>query len=132
MLKLFVIFSIFIAFSSSRPTIDGGFVFQEDDESLANVDVLPPANASQAFMFHRDASRKLENGEHFQGDMILTEAQQRFYDGIDEEEEENAEGDADGLFTRTGVLNTKYRWPKRDGKVLVPYKINSDAKFCEF
>lgn len=136
MLIFFIILTIFITFSSCRPAIDGGFVFREDDDSPSTpsrqIDVLPPKNGSQIFMFHPNATRKLENGEFFQGDMVLTEAQQRFYDGDDENEEENDENEAEGLFTRTGVLNTKYRWPKKEGKVIVPFKISNEAKFCEF
>lgn len=135
MLKSCLLFSILIAVSSARPANDGGLIFREDDDNTLTpmqVDVLPPVNATQAFMFHPNATRKLENGEFFQGDMVLTPEQQRFYDGIDDGEEESETDDADGLFTRTGVLNTKYRWPKKEGKVVVPYKLNNDAKFCEF
>lgn len=126
MFKFLIIFLIFFSFSLASPT---NFIFRDDEESsLHQFDVLPSKNATQIFMFHPNATRKAENGEFFQGDMVLTEAQQRFYEGDDVEDE----NEVDGIFTRTGVLNTRYRWPKESGKVIVPFKINNDAKFCEF
>lgn len=136
----FSLFLFFIASTSSHPTPDGGLVFLDDDgdnslTSLRHVDVLPSSNASRAFMFHPNATRKLENGEFFQGDMNLTPQQRKFYEGdddVDEEEVEEGDGGEEGIYTRTGILNTKYRWPKnKEGKVTVPYKINNDAKYCE-
>lgn len=132
--------SIFIASTFSLPTPNGGLVFLDDDSdnsltSLRTVDVLPSSNASRAFMFHPNATRKLENGEFFQGDMNLTPKQRKFYEGSDDDEEEvedQGDGGEEGILTRTGILNTRYRWPKnKEGKVLVPYKISNDAKYCE-
>lgn len=53
----------------------------------------------------------LEYGEHFQGDIKLTE-----------EQEESLK--TDGRNARTGILNGARRWPKINGRVTVPYTID--------
>lgn len=131
------LFLIFLTSIFAFPTPNSNnLIFLDDDNSLTSLDILPSPNATQTFMFHPNATRKLENGQFFQGDMNLTPKQRKFYEGGEEEEEgeegEGEGGEEEGLFTRTGILNTKYRWPKnKAGKVVVPYKISSDAKYCK-
>lgn len=60
-----------------------------------------------------------EIGGNFEGDMILNDDQMNrlFYGGVT---------------TRNGRIDTKYRWPKRDGIVTLLYKFNSDREYSKF
>lgn len=53
-----------------------------------------------------------EYGNKFQGDIVLTP-------------EQESEGTLEGRNGRTGTTNTNVRWPKVNGRVIVPYVIDS-------
>lgn len=57
-----------------------------------------------------------EMGGKFQGDMMLTK-----------EQFVNLE-----YGPRNGLIAKQYRWPKKNGKVIVHYLLRSDKEFCEF
>lgn len=66
---------------------------------------------------------ELENGKHFQGDMILQPDQEEFFKA-------NV-SDKDILASRTGILHESYRWPKdRQGHVNVAFKV-ADLQYSE-
>lgn len=52
-----------------------------------------------------------EYGDKFQGDIVLTP-------------EQESEGTLVGRNGRTGTVNTRVRWPKVNGRVIVPYVID--------
>ncbi|CAG9811868.1 unnamed protein product [Chironomus riparius] len=109
-----------------------------DDDSndvlsrFRQFEILPSRNSSQKFLRHPEASTALENGEYFQGDMKLSPEQEKYY--LTDEDLDIGEGeDAEGVGSRTGIRNLKYRWPKdKNGKVNVPYKIDDAAKFSSY
>lgn len=62
----------------------------------------------------------LEYGDKFQGDIVLTPSQEEMFNGT-------------GKGSRTGLLDTRYRWPKNTaGQVIVPYTFLSSAGFSKF
>lgn len=130
--KLTVCLGVVVAFALARPSNDQ-IVFRddEDDGNQLTSQILPSVNSSQRFIVHPKASLKLENGEYFQGDMALTPEQQKLYLTEDNGEDEDG-SEPEGLISRTGIINTKFRWPKNaNGNVIVPYKINDLSNFCE-
>jgi hypothetical protein len=129
-LLIFCLASIVPAFS--RPQTDRVIFRENDDSAFENRDILLPApNNSVEFIVHPKAARSLENGNFFQGDMKLLPEQEKFFTSSDNDEEDNDDEEY-GLFTRTGIINTKYRWPKNsEGHVVIPYKIDEAAKYCE-
>lgn len=58
-----------------------------------------------------------EYGDKFQGDIVLTP-------------EQESETTHVGRIGRTGTINTNVRWPKINGRVTVPYVI--DSVYCEY
>ena len=109
---------------------------QDDDNDdvlsrFRQFEILPSRNSSQKFLRHPEASTALENGEYFQGDMRLSPEQEKYY--LTDEDSDLGDGDdEEGVGSRTGIRNIKYRWPKdKNGKVNVPYKIDDAAKFCK-
>lgn len=120
----------------ARPQGDIVFLPDDDSDSFASrfsaFEVLPSDNSSQKYLRHPEATLSLENGEYFQGDMNLLPEQEKYY-LTDEEVEEGDGEEGEGIITRTGILNTKYRWPKdRNGKVIVPYIIQDSANFSSY
>jgi hypothetical protein len=133
MIKFLLFIGIAVASTNGRPQNDRIVFREEDDHHLENrlETLLPGPNSSVAFIIHPQAQRSLENGQYFQGDMKLLPEQEKYLT-TNEEEAETDSGDESGLFTRTGLVNTKYRWPKnREGHVILPYKIDELAKYCE-
>lgn len=62
-------------------------------------------------------------GEKFQGDIKLTENQEKILQDVDQVEGHNP---------RTGTVHLFYRWPKNmQGFVVVPYRINLSDDFSE-
>lgn len=64
-----------------------------------------------------------EEGNFFQGDIDLEPDQSRILFSSDAEN--------DKILT-TGLLSEKYRWPKEKGKVIVPYTISTEPRYCKF
>jgi hypothetical protein len=62
---------------------------------------------------------ELEFGDKFQGDMVLDELQRELI-------AENSTKDS-----RTGLLNTWYRWPKSAGYAIVPCVFQASAGFSK-
>lgn len=61
-------------------------------------------------------------GKHFQGDIKLTKAQQKFLSDLNQ-----------GIAPSSGVLNLISRWPKNSqGHVVVPYRMQGSEGFCKF
>jgi hypothetical protein len=59
-----------------------------------------------------------EYGNHYEGDIILTP----------EQEEAIEKNGRDG---RTGIIDTRRRWPKVNGLVYMPYVIDSQSGYCK-
>jgi hypothetical protein len=79
---------------------------------------------------HESHGVDAEEGEYFQGDIILTEDQRKY---LFDEESEDDESDSALVSNRTGVKDLRFRWPKDSkGQVIVPYTFDPKAKFCEF
>jgi hypothetical protein len=125
----------------ARPADDGRITFREsENENFENrftkSTILKSDNMTAAFMSLPEASKDFENGEYFQGDIALTAAQERFFFSDDTDDYEDGDGGDNEdrrVFTRTGIIDTKYRWPKNStGFVNVPYVIDANAKYCEF
>lgn len=139
MTKIIKLVFLFASFVLILAYPQGDFIhFAADDDSndvlsrFRQFEILPSRNSSQKFLRHPEASTALENGEYFQGDISLSPEQEKYY--LTDEDLEGDEGEeAEGVGSRTGILNTKYRWPKdKNGKVNVPYRIEESANFCEY
>ena len=58
--------------------------------------------------------------------MIIAKNQENFFFG-------NAtEVDEQGLPSRTGIIDTNYRWRARNGVVTIPYKFWPSSRFSEY
>jgi hypothetical protein len=70
--------------------------------ALPSFDSLPIAEVDV------NGRSPLEYGDKFQGDIVLTPSQEEMINGT-------------GKGARTGLLSTRYRWPKNNaGQVVVP------------
>jgi hypothetical protein len=58
-------------------------------------------------------------GQHFQGDILLTKEQKRAFTRTDDHIE------------RTGVVSLRYRWPKVNGKVIIPYQFEDELEYSK-
>lgn len=83
---------------------------------VAVIALLPILNALPV---SDERGSPLEFGDNFQGDIILTPEQEDIING-------NTRG------ARTGLLNTRSRWPKNSsGYVIVPYTFQSASGFSK-
>ncbi|XP_070493994.1 hatching enzyme 1.2-like [Chironomus tepperi] len=128
-MKIFVII-LLISEISSVPIDDGRIIFRDDNNEDAEVvnsqqvnlqrllddeNLLKSDNLTTEFLIDEDAKDVLENGEFYQGDIVLMEDQLDMLKATDDE-----------FGTRTGILSQYYRWPKnRLGKVIVPYAFSN-------
>ncbi|XP_070493986.1 high choriolytic enzyme 1-like [Chironomus tepperi] len=132
LLLLFVIFAPLLAYPQGDKIT---YAADDDNDVLSRFrqfEILPSRNSSKNFLRHPEASTALENGEYFQGDMRLSPEQEQYYLTDADLDGEDGEG-AEGIWSRTGILNTKFRWPKdKEGKVNVPYKIEESANFSSY
>ncbi|KAG5668447.1 hypothetical protein PVAND_016387 [Polypedilum vanderplanki] len=120
---------IFFTSVFCRPQNDR-IVFRDENDGASTDSLLPGPNNTIAFIIHPQAQRSLENGNYFQGDMNLLPQQEKYFTTNDTDDDAENENEEDGLFTRTGIINTKYRWPKdKEGHVILPYVIDELAKF---
>ncbi|XP_070493995.1 hatching enzyme 1.2-like [Chironomus tepperi] len=85
--------------------------------------LVESANKTEEFLVDDFVKQGLENGEYFQGDMIIAKNQEKFFFGNETEVDEN------GLPSRTGIIDTNYRWRMRNGLVVIPYKFWSSSRF---
>ena len=109
---------------------DDRIYFQDDDDNdivESRFDVVELRfNDGSKLESDPDANLNAEfKAELFQGDIMLNEEQESFFNSPKDDEDE------DVLF-KTGLIDTKYRWKKNsDGKAVMPYVISSEAGFCE-
>lgn len=103
--------------NSTTSSNEANFVVLQNSEEASKVEPLEESIVSR---FDEGPAMSIpeEQGDAFQGDMILTEEQrQEMFDTSIVE-------------SRTGLLADKYRWPKNsNGKPIVPYVI--DNRFCK-
>ena len=133
-MKIFLIFW-FACKALTFPIIEDRIIFPDEYKKLSSdsVDefktnqlyllndsnILASDNMTLEFLFDEKGFKSLEDGEHFQGDMMLLE------------EQLNTLNDTSDMSGRTGIIGDKYRWPKNNGgKVIVPYEISD--QFGEF
>ena len=135
-MKLFLYFLLsFVTKIFSFPLPDDRIIFRDDDYDgrvddsvddirfdqtrlLSDSNLLKSDNLTREFLYDERAQQKFENGQFFQGDIILQQEQIDILKYPD---------DDDPFGTRTGVLSENYRWPKnKNGKVIVPYEFSSD------
>jgi hypothetical protein len=87
--------------------------FEVDSRSI-NEQIAETSNQKE-----ENASGDLLFGNHFQGDIVLTEDQEDFF-----------KGNSTSKGSRTGLIDTRYRWLKnRLGQVIVPYTL--DGSYSE-
>jgi hypothetical protein len=127
-LIFFIILPIICAFPDDR------IVFRDDDDEIDdsandlkydNARLLSDKNIlksdNNSFIADTQALRDLENGNFFQGDIVLQPDQQEILEMVLKDED---------FPTRTGIISEEYRWPKnRNGKVVIPFEISED--YCE-
>ncbi|KAG5668446.1 hypothetical protein PVAND_016386 [Polypedilum vanderplanki] len=133
-ISIFTILIISIIPTRSRPQNDKISLNISGNNNFETKRVLlPPPPNSAAFFRHPNARKILEYGSHFEGDIVLTSEQEKFYKK-DSKYIEDTGGDEDGgLLTRSGRISTSFRWPKDyNGNVIVPYIIDDTSKFSYF
>ena len=131
---LLSILLIFISKTASFPIDNDRIIFRDGDEDaevddkrknsnlnqlhlLDDINLLKSDNLTTEFLFDEEAQQKLENGQFYQGDIVLLEDQ---LDLLKAPEDDSEFG------TRTGILSEYYRWPKNGfGKVMVPYMLSN-------
>ncbi|KAL7024350.1 hypothetical protein ACKWTF_013004 [Chironomus riparius] len=88
--------------------------FKANQMNLVNdSNILMSDNMTIEFLIDPDGFKNFEDGEYFQGDMVMLD------------EQLNILNDSTDMTYRTGIIGEKYRWPKNsDGKVIVPYEIS--------
>jgi hypothetical protein len=83
-----------------------------------NSKILRSDNQTREEIIQEQNQQNLENGEHFEGDIVLLPEQQELLNSNDDSPME------------TGLSWEQYRWPRaRNGKPTVPYEISS--VYCE-
>jgi len=91
---------------------------------LDDTNLLKSENTTEEFFYDKEADSKFEQGNHFQGDIVLLDDQRKYL--------HNTKGDdSDSFGTRTGLIWEGYRWPKNKyGRVTIPYEISN--VFCNY
>ncbi|KAG5668445.1 hypothetical protein PVAND_016385 [Polypedilum vanderplanki] len=133
----FLILTILISIISAIP-FDDRIIFRDEDEEQVNDSaadlnfdqlrllndpsskILKSLNDSKEFIRDEKELQKLENGQFYQGDIVLLPDQEEILN-------QPLPADNDNFPTRTGLISEYYRWPRnRDGKVIVPYEIGKE------
>ncbi|CAG9807142.1 unnamed protein product [Chironomus riparius] len=131
-MKYFLVF-IFINKVLLFPIINERIVYPDEFKELQSVEstgyqmsllndpnILQSDNMTAEFLIYQDGFKNLEDGEYFQGDMVMNE------------EQLNTINDTSDLSLRTGIINERFRWPKDvHGDVIVPFKISSDFDWID-
>lgn len=73
--------------------------------------------------FDESAELRHQDGKYFQGDMMLVREQESFYLNESEKNE---------LPSRTGVIDSKYRWRDVDGYPTIYYRFWGKSKYSEW
>lgn len=103
--------------NSTTSSNEANFVVLQNSEEALKVEPLEETIVSR-FDEGPEFSIPEEQGDAFQGDMILTEEQRKEM------------FDTSIIESRTGLLADKYRWPKNsNGNPIVPYVV--DNRFCK-
>ncbi|XP_070501111.1 hatching enzyme 1.2-like [Chironomus tepperi] len=95
-----------------------------DLQSLFNdPNVIKSENDTDSFMLENQGSDDALYGQHYQGDIVLSDDQKEFLKATNISE----------FSSRTGIISLYYRWPKnRSGKVIVPYEISNAYSILEY
>lgn len=106
---------------------------EADSKSLLDdPNLLKSENATDELLIDKFADTKLENGNYFQGDMMLTEDQRNMINTLEPGPGQAESDEDDPLGTRTGLIWAGFRWPKNSkGTVTVPYLIDKN-QFSEY
>jgi hypothetical protein len=142
-MKIFGAFLIFcISLISGQPIDDYRIIYPDyekideivgrfgdlkaDPKSLLDdPNLLRSGKITEDFLIDKDADTKLENGNYYQGDIILQEDQIEMINRI--KIDDGTDVDDDTFGTRTGLIWAAYRWPKDSkGSVVVPYVIDNN------
>lgn len=84
-------------------------------------------NNSEEFFVDKSVELRYQNGQFYQGDLMLLPDQGKFYfNSSDSEEEEEEEG---GLPSRTGVIGKKYRWRFFNGYPTIFYEFWENSEY---
>jgi hypothetical protein len=87
---------------------------------IAFVSVFATINALPISEDDAGERSKLEFGDEFQGDIVLSPEQEQILNG-------NSKG------SRTGLLNKSNKWPKNSaGQVVVPYTFQAASGFSKY
>lgn len=133
----FIIFIqlIFLSKIESFPIDNDQIIFRDGDEVvevenkrnnahlnqlrlLEDLNLLKSDNLTTEFLFDEEAQQKLENGQFYQGDIVLMEDQLEILKALEDDSQ---------FGSRTGILSEYYRWPKnRYGTVVVPFVISKE------
>lgn len=127
---LFIFVSSSLMLAHSVPAKNDQIVFQNDDDSspdddqiLKKDDTVLTSRFSEDEEFYQD----LENGNMYQGDIILLPEQR---DLVKNTPRSDADDD---IPTRTGLISEEYRWPKdAQGNVQMPYEIDPSSQYCKY
>lgn len=93
---------------------------------LDDPNLLKSENITKELFIDEEADTKLENGNYYQGDIILHQDQVEIINRI-EIRADNNNDENDSLGARTGIIWAAYRWPKDSkGTVTVPYLIDKN------
>lgn len=110
--------------------VNDAILFRDDDESQSYLNlndenqILPSKDKTRLLPDTNEIVQKeLENGEFFQGDIVLLPDQKEYL---------STNLSDSTVPVRTGWLDEYYRWPKNDqGYVLLPYIISKKSGFSE-
>lgn len=127
-LKIFTLLCL-ISLAFAVPINDDRIVFQDDDLSEFQNKIFKSDNKDN---YRRDSSAKivkeLENGQFYQGDIILHGDQKDLVNS-----HKNFTENPDNIPSRTGLINEQYRWPKNyEGFAVIPYEIDPASGYCEW
>lgn len=105
-------------------------IFRDQDEpedvvGLADENQILPSEEGKLIADENEiVEQHLENGNFFQGDIVLVQDQKDYLLA-------NDTGDG-SLPTRTGWIDEFYRWPKdKHGNVILPYHVSSKSGYCK-
>ncbi|XP_070493990.1 high choriolytic enzyme 1-like [Chironomus tepperi] len=92
---------------------------------IGDPNLLTAENSTAEYLIDSDANKALENGNFYQGDIIMEQEQMEWINSMKAKDGEPQSDEDDFLGTRTGLIWEGYRWPKNSlGSVIVPYVID--------
>lgn len=122
-IKFILIFILVITKTSAFPSVTEQNLQEESGEEQILESDVPKLQGEDEVIVNHD----LQYGKNlFQGDLKLDETQREVL--LKNDSESTA-----FLSSRTGVLDTDYRWPKNpQGHVVIPYIIDGLSGYCKF